>query len=103
MGSFSFSLKALNISESTDAILGPTGSHIISAIGNQLNGYADKTQNVLSDMLNKTAPAAQKLKEKTMNPFPSSENAIILLKFDSSTRFNLRSKNVSRTFVVDKT
>lgn len=46
----------------------------MAAIGNQLNGYADKTQNVLSEVFSKTAPAAQKLKEKTISPFPLSES-----------------------------
>lgn len=35
---------------------------------NAINGYAEKSQSVFSQVINKTAPKAQALKERTMKP-----------------------------------
>ena len=48
-----FVFQNLSLGESTEAVLGPQGSQFISAIGNQLNGYAEKSHNMLSDVISK--------------------------------------------------
>uniref|UniRef100_A0A8R1DES0 MAP kinase-activating death domain protein n=1 Tax=Caenorhabditis japonica TaxID=281687 RepID=A0A8R1DES0_CAEJA len=60
-------LKMRGLSSLTDSgekVLGPS-------FMNAINGYAEKSQNVFSQVLNKTAPKAQALKERTMKPLAS--------------------------------
>ncbi|VDO77367.1 unnamed protein product [Heligmosomoides polygyrus] len=55
-------IKGLSsLTDSGEKVLGPT---FMSAI----NGYAEKSQGIFSQVLNKTAPKAQALRERTMKP-----------------------------------
>uniref|UniRef100_A0A915HSK3 Uncharacterized protein n=1 Tax=Romanomermis culicivorax TaxID=13658 RepID=A0A915HSK3_ROMCU len=63
--------------QKAESILGPAGAQFISALSNQINGYAGRTQDVFNEFMNKTAPAAQKLRQKTMNPFPMSRKSMV--------------------------
>ncbi|CAB3400657.1 unnamed protein product [Caenorhabditis bovis] len=50
-----------NFSDSSEKVLGPS-------FMNAINGYAEKSHSVFSSVINKTAPKAQALKERTMKP-----------------------------------
>ncbi|KJH48733.1 DENN domain protein [Dictyocaulus viviparus] len=55
-------IKGLSsLTDSGEKVLGPT---FMSAI----NGYAERSQDIFSQVLNKTAPKAQALRERTMRP-----------------------------------
>ncbi|CCD62711.1 MAP kinase-activating death domain protein [Caenorhabditis elegans] len=49
------------LTDSGEKVLGPS-------LMNAINGYAEKSQSVFSQVINKTAPKAQALKERTMKP-----------------------------------
>ncbi|UMM38752.1 hypothetical protein L5515_016107 [Caenorhabditis briggsae] len=63
-GSIKSGLRMKGLSSFTDSgekVLGPS-------FMNAINGYAEKSQSVFSQVINKTAPKAQALKERTMKP-----------------------------------
>uniref|UniRef100_A0A1I7U7I0 MAP kinase-activating death domain protein n=1 Tax=Caenorhabditis tropicalis TaxID=1561998 RepID=A0A1I7U7I0_9PELO len=63
-GSIKSGLRMKGLSSLTDSgekVLGPS-------FMNAINGYAEKSQSVFSQVINKTAPKAQALKERTMKP-----------------------------------
>ncbi|EFO96870.1 CRE-AEX-3 protein [Caenorhabditis remanei] len=63
-GSIKSGLRMKGLSSLTDSgekVLGPS-------FMNAINGYAEKSQSVFSQVINKTAPRAQALKERTMKP-----------------------------------
>lgn len=59
-----------------EKVLGPASTQLMSA----LNGYAEKSQDMLGQVLSKTVPKAQILKEKTMagRPFPLSGKSSLI-------------------------
>ncbi|CAI2355571.1 unnamed protein product [Caenorhabditis sp. 36 PRJEB53466] len=66
-GSLKSGLRMKGFSTLTDSgekVLGPS-------FMNTINGYAEKSQSVFSQVINKTAPKAQALKERTMKPLAS--------------------------------
>ena len=62
--------------EKMEKVLGPASTQLMSA----LNGYAEKSQDVLGQVLSKTVPKAQILKEKTMagRQFPLSGKSSLI-------------------------
>ncbi|CAL2052823.1 unnamed protein product [Caenorhabditis brenneri] len=63
-GSLKSGLRMTGLSSLTDSgekVLGPS-------FMNAINGYAEKSQSVFSQVINKTAPKAQAFKERTMKP-----------------------------------
>lgn len=62
--------------EKVEKVLGPASTQLMSA----LNGYAEKSQDMLGQVLSKTVPKAQILKEKTMagRPFPLTSKSSLI-------------------------
>jgi hypothetical protein len=75
------------------------GPNLMSAI----NGYAEKSQGMLSQVFNKTAPKAQALRDKTMRPLAEAaankmeHGQHFMQKKTSQTQVNAKAQNSTVT------